>query len=294
MKTKYQAMDPQLRLLLEIVYEATEDGTSAFGKSHTNNLEKTLTDSPCPNVAGIPIESLAGTNTSVFSGCYGKDYHDLQTRDPETMPPSFLTGNYTAMLSNRISHFYNLQGASMSIDTGCSAGIASLHQGCLTIRTGESDVSIVGASSTIINPDLFIAMSTLGMVGADGRCYAWDERAQGYGRGEGVAALVIKSLDAALRDGDRIHAIIRDTGLNQDGKTQSITSPSVDSQVRLIQDCYRRAGLNPAETGYVEAHMTGTQAGDLAEANALAQTFGASRRTEAPESDPVLIGSVRR
>lgn len=240
-------------------------------------------------VAGIPIESLAGTNTSVFSGCYGKDYHDLQTRDPEAMPPSFLTGNYTAMMSNRISHYYNLQGASMSIDTGCSAGIACLHQGCLSIRAGESNISIVGASSTMLNPDLFLAMSSLGMIGADGRCYAWDERAQGYGRGEGVAALVLKSLEAALRDGDRIHAVIRDTGLNQDGKTQSITSPSIDAQTRLIRDCYRRAGLDPAETGYVEAHMTGTQAGDVAEATALAQTFGAAR----PETDPVLVGSVK-
>ncbi|KAK3328388.1 hypothetical protein B0T19DRAFT_475997 [Cercophora scortea] len=258
------AMDPQIRLLLEIVYEATED-------------------------AGIPIEALAGTNTSVFAGCYGKDYHDLQTRDPEAMPPSFLTGNGTAMLSNRISHHYDLQGASMSIDTGCSSGLACLHQGCQTILTGESDVSIVGASSTILNPDLFLAMSTLGMVGTDGRCYAWDERAQGYGRGEGVAAFVLKRLDAALRDGDRVHAVIRTTGLNQDGKTQSITSPSVEAQVKLIRDCYRRAGLDPSETGYVEAHMTGTQVGDLAEAEALAQTFGASRQS----GDPVFVGSVK-
>ncbi|KAI0855719.1 ketoacyl-synt-domain-containing protein [Xylaria cubensis] len=262
------AMDPQIRLLLEIVYEATED-------------------------AGIPIEKLAGTNTSVFSGCYGKDYHDQLTRDPEAMPPSFLTGNYTAMMSNRISHFYNLQGASMSIDTGCSAGLACLHQACLTIRNRESDVSIVGASSTMLNPDLFMAMSNLGMVGVDGRCYAWDERAQGYGRGEGVAALILKSLDAALRDSDRIHAVIRDTGLNQDGRTQSITTPSIDSQVRLIQQCYRRAGLQLADTGYVEAHMTGTQIGDLAEATALAQTFGASRNAGADGCEPVLVGSVK-
>ncbi|KAK1988400.1 type I polyketide synthase [Colletotrichum cereale] len=261
------AMDPQIRLLLEIVYEATED-------------------------AGMPIEALAGTNTSVFAGCYGKDYHDLQTRDPEAMPSSFLTGNYTAMLSNRISHFYNLKGASMSIDTGCSSGLACLHQGCQTIRTGESDLSIVGASSTMLNPDLFVAMSTLGMIGTDGRCYAWEERAQGYGRGEGVAVLVLKSLDAALRDADHVHAIIRQTGLNQDGKTQSITSPSVDAQVQLIRDCYRRAGLDPSQTGYIEAHMTGTQVGDLAEAEALAQTFGSDRRAAGFE-DPVLVGSVK-
>lgn len=112
------------------------------------------------------MEKLAGPgpNTSVFVGCYTKDYHDVQTRDPETMPPSTLTGNYTAMFSNRVSHFYDFQGASMSIDTGCSAALAALHQACQTIRSGESHVSIVGASNTILNPDIYIAMSTLGYV----------------------------------------------------------------------------------------------------------------------------------
>ena len=127
------------------------------------------------------------------------------------------------------------------------------------------------------------------MVGADGRCYAWDSRAQGYGRGEGVAALVLKSLDAALRDGDRVHTVIRNSGLNQDGKTATITSPSMDSQVRLIRDCYRRAGLDLSETAYVEAHMTGTQAGDATEAESLARTFGMSRAI----NDPVWVGSVK-
>ncbi|KAK4062465.1 uncharacterized protein Triagg1_9951 [Trichoderma aggressivum f. europaeum] len=259
-------MDPQLRLLLEVVYEATED-------------------------AGIPLEKLAGPgpNTSVFTGCYTKDYHDLQTRDPESMPPSTLTGNYTAMFSNRVSHFYDFQGASMSIDTGCSAALAALHQGCQTIRSGESDISIIGASNTILNPDIYIAMSSLGMVGEDGRCYAWDSRAQGYGRGEGVAVIVLKSLEAALRDGDRVHAVIRNSGLNQDGKTNTITSPSMDAQIRLIKDTYRRAGLDISDTGYVEAHMTGTKAGDATEAESLARTFGSSR----PSDDPVWIGSVK-
>ncbi|PYH87006.1 polyketide synthase [Aspergillus uvarum CBS 121591] len=258
------AMDPQLRLLLESVYEAMED-------------------------AGIPMEKIAGTDTSMYTGCYGKDYHDLHSRDPEAMPAPFLTGNGTAMLSNRVSHFYDLQGPSMSIDTGCSAGLVALHQGCRSIQSGESELSIVGASTTILNPDLYIAMSMLSMVGEEGKCYAWDARAQGYGRGEGVATLVLKSLDAAIRDGDRVHAVIRETGLNQDGKTQTITSPSIDSQVKLIQQCYRKAGLDIADTGYVEAHMTGTPTGDLAEATALAQTFGKSRQP----NDPVYIGSVK-
>ncbi|RFU78083.1 lovastatin diketide synthase [Trichoderma arundinaceum] len=155
-------------------------------------------------------------------------------------------------------------------DTGCSAALAALHQGCQTIRTGESDISIIGASNTILNPDIYIAMSSLGMVGADGRCYAWDSRAQGYGRGEGVAVIVLKSLEAALRDGDRVHAVIRNSGLNQD-------------------DTYRRAGLDISDTGYVEAHMTGTKAGDATEAESLARTFGSSRTS----GDPVWIGSVK-
>lgn len=126
------------------------------------------------------------------------------------------------------------------------------------------------------------------MVGAEGKCYAWDTRADGYGRGEGVAALILKSLDAAIRDGDHVHAVIRDTGLNQDGKTTTITSPSMAAQVNLIETCYRRAGLDLSETGYVEAHMTGTKIGDATEAEALAKTFGRSRA-----HDPILVGSVK-
>ncbi|KFY24016.1 hypothetical protein V491_02322 [Pseudogymnoascus sp. VKM F-3775] len=259
-----RAMDPQLRLLLESVYEATES-------------------------AGIPLNKLAGSNTSVFTGCYGKDYHDLLSRDPEVLPPSFITGNGTAMRANRISHFYDLHGPSMSIDTACSSGLVCLHQAVQSIRSGESDMSIVGAASSLLNPDMFISQSTIGFLGADGKCYAWDARAQGYGRGEGVAALILTSLDAALLGNHHVYAVIRETSLNQDGKTATITSPSIDAQVQLIEECYKRAKLDVSQTGYVEAHMTGTQAGDLAEAEALARTFGSCREAH----DPLLVGSVK-
>lgn len=126
------------------------------------------------------------------------------------------------------------------------------------------------------------------MISAEGRCYAWDSRAQGYGRGEGAAALILRSLDAAMKDGDQIHAVIRDIGLNQDGKTATITSPNMTAQAKLIEACYKRAGLDPSETGYVEAHMTGTKIGDATEAEALAKTFGKSR-----SRDPILVGSVK-
>lgn len=124
---------------------------------------------------------------------------------------------------------------------------------------------------------------------AEGRCYSWDDRASGYGRGEGVGALVLKRLDDALKDGDFIHAVIRETAVNQDGKTTTISSPSMEAQQKLIEECYRRAGLDLAETSYVEAHMTGTLAGDPVEAEALARTFGRYRG----ENGPVFVGSCK-
>ena len=127
------------------------------------------------------------------------------------------------------------------------------------------------------------------VLSADGRCYSWDSRASGYGRGEGVGALILKRLDDALRDGDHVHAVIRETAVNQDGKTTTISSPSMEAQQKLIEDCYRRAGLDLAETGYVEAHMTGTLAGDPVEAEALARTFGKHRSP----NDPIIVGSCK-
>ncbi|KAI0015263.1 polyketide synthase [Xylariomycetidae sp. FL0641] len=258
------AMDPQIRMLLESVYESVED-------------------------AGIPIEKLAGSNTSVFTGSFSTDYSDMTLRDPDTMQPSYKTGNGIAMLSNRISHFYDFQGPSMTIDVGCSTSLVALHQACQSLRSGESDVSIVGSSLICLSPDMFTAMTIAGVLGPNGKCFAWDERAEGYGRGEGVASLVLKPLAAALRDGDHVHAVVRETGVNQDGKTPTITSPSLEAQVKLIRDVYRRAGLDPTDTGYVEAHMTGTPTGDPIEAEALARTFGEGRRVD----DPVLVGSVK-
>jgi acyl transferase domain-containing protein len=177
----------------------------------------------------------------------------------------------------------------MAIDTGCSAGMVAVHQGCQSIRSGESDISIVGAANTILIQDAFISAGSIGAIGDEGKCFAWDERAHGYGRGEGVAALILQPLDAALRAGNQVHAVIRESGLNQDGKTTTISSPSADAQVKLIQDCYKRAGFNLTDTGYVEAHMTGTAAGDPVEAEAIARTFGKSRDA----SDPITVGSVK-
>ena len=119
-----------------------------------------IADDGGSNVAGIPLEKLAGSNTSVFAGCFSRDYHDIQMRDPESLPSSYLVSSSTTMFANRISHFYDLRGASMTIETGCSSSLVALYQACQSIRSGESDLSIVGASSIMLSQDMFIGMST--------------------------------------------------------------------------------------------------------------------------------------
>ncbi|KAL4916483.1 hypothetical protein BDW62DRAFT_186074 [Aspergillus aurantiobrunneus] len=258
------AMDPQIRLLLEVTYEALES-------------------------AGITLAQIAGSNTSVFTGSFIRDYHDLLSRDPDTLPRYFTTGNFAAMIANRISHFFDLQGPSTPVDTGCSTSMTALHLACQTLRSGESDASIVGGTCVMLNPDMFCQLSSLGFIGPDGKSFAFDTRANGYGRGEGIATLVLKRLDDALRDGDPIRAVIRETGMNQDGKTPTITSPSGAAQEALMRSCYSRAGLDPSETTYVEAHGTGTKAGDPVEVAAIGSVFGAGRTSQRP----LLLGSVK-
>lgn len=162
------------------------------------------------------------------------------------------------MYSNRISHFFDLKGPSVTTDTGCSGSMAALHLAAQTIWQGESDMSIVAVAHYSLNHDLLVALSNLGVLGREGRCYSWDDRAQGYGRGEGMAVVVLKRLEQAIDDGDHIYSVILETAMNQDGKTSTLTSPSMEAQVNLITECYSRAGLDLSSTPYVEAHMTGT------------------------------------
>ncbi|KAI0474774.1 reducing type I polyketide synthase [Xylaria cf. heliscus] len=258
------AMDPQLRMLLELTFESLES-------------------------AGIPLHEVTGTNTSVYAGAFTKDYHDRLITDPEHVPRAFVTTNYSAMIANRISHFFDLKGPSATVDTGCSTSLVGLHLACQSLRSRESDCAIIGGASIHLNPDMFSSLSTLGSCGPDGICYSFDHRVQGYGRGEGISVLVVKRLEDALKNRDPIHAVIRETAVNQDGKTATITSPDFEAQRDLIRACYDRAGLRLDETDLVEAHGTGTKAGDPIEANAIGTTIGQSR----PENKPIYLGSVK-
>ncbi|KAF1941682.1 hypothetical protein EJ02DRAFT_491319 [Clathrospora elynae] len=266
------AMDPMQRLLLEVTYEALEN-------------------------SGTPLSNVSGSRTSCYVGCFTKDYEEMQRRDMELAPKYQSTGASQTMLSNRLSYFFNLKGPSVSIDTACSSGLVAVHLACQSLRTGETTMAIAGGSNLILSPDIQIEMSDMHFLGADSISYAFDERANGYARGEGVGAIILKPLDLALRDNDPVRAIIRGTAASSDGRTPGITMPSKDAQIDLIRSAYRAAALDVSETGYFEAHGTGTAAGDPIESGAIGEVFAASRpcRNLAVngETIPLSIGSVK-
>ena len=243
-------------------------------------------------IAGLPLSQVMGSQTSVFAGVFTHDYQEGIIRDEDRLPRFNVVGTWSPMSSNRISHFFDFRGASMTLETGCSTTLVALHQAVHTLRNREADMSVVTGANVMLNPDTFKAIGSLGMLSPDGRSYAFDSRANGYGRGEGVATLIIKRLSDALAANDPIRAVIRETALNQDGKTDTITTPSGAAQVELMRECYRRAGLDPRGTQYFEAHGTGTPAGDPIEAGAMAAIFGGGEGRE-NEEHYLRIGSVK-
>ena len=194
------------------------------------------------------------------------------------------------MLANRLSHFFDLRGHSMTLDTACSSGLIALHLACQSIRTGESKASLVAASQLMLIPDMMTSLANLHFLSPDGKCYTFDDRANGYSRGEGSCVMVVKSLEDAIKDGDTIRAVIRGTGTNQDGKTPGIVQPSSDAQAALIRSTYEVAGLDFNKTQYFEAHGTGTPVGDPLELSAVGATLGTGQRQG---GQPLYVGSVK-
>jgi|HubBroStandDraft_1064217.scaffolds.fasta_scaffold00052_8 polyketide synthase PksN len=238
-----EAMDPQQRLLLEEAWHALED-------------------------AGLPAKSLSGTRCGVFVGVSASNYMAPASAALQTM------GASVAILSARLSYFLNLQGPTFPIDTGCSSSLVALHLACRSLRSGESAVALAaGVSCNIISPHLFIYLSDAGMASPTGRCQSFDDDADGFVPGEGVGVVVLKRLEAALADGDRIRAVIRGTAINQDGKTSGMTAPSATSQTQLEAGLYEECGVDPGTIGLIEAHGTGTKLGDPIEVAALTDAF---------------------
>ncbi|EHA22576.1 hypothetical protein ASPNIDRAFT_118617 [Aspergillus niger ATCC 1015] len=259
-----EAMDPQQRLALEAAYHALEN-------------------------AGYPIESITGSRMAVFTGAFGNDYQRLHAKDLMTLPKGHATGTSMNMLANRVSWFFNLRGPSANVDTACSSSLMALHLACQSIWNGESSMGMAIGCNAILGLDTVMALDNLGILSKDGRSYSFDQRGNGYSRGEGVGALVVRPLREAIKNGDSIRALIRSTGSNQDGKIPGITQPSMQRQEDLYPDTYERAGLSLDVTRYVEGHGTGTAVGDPIEARAIGNIFRPHRSSD----DPVYLGSVK-
>ncbi|KAK1238577.1 hypothetical protein MKX07_004153 [Trichoderma sp. CBMAI-0711] len=258
------AVDPQQRMLLEISYEALEN-------------------------AGIRKEDIDGSDSAVYVGSFVKDYEYISLRDQDWGPKYAATGNGIAIMSNRISYFYNLHGPSMTVDTGCSSSLVAVHLAAQSLRNGEASLALAAGTGMILSPETMLPMTALNFLSPDGKCFTFDSRANGYGRGEGIGVVVMKRLSDAIRDNDTIHAVLRASCVNQDGRTKGITFPSGDAQVSNIRAVYDSAGLDFAQTGYIECHGTGTQAGDWQELQAISQTIASARTVD----NPVMVGSVK-
>jgi acyl transferase domain-containing protein len=255
-------MDPQQRLLLELTWEALENGQQ------------------------LP-ESLAGSDCAVYIGIASTDYAHRRMDDLSSLDPYSMTGNTASIASNRISYIYDLQGPSVSVDTACSSSLVALHQACNAIWNGDAPFAITGGVNMLLHPFGFVGFSKASMLSPRGRCRAFDNTGDGYVRSEGSAVLFLKPLEDAERDGDPIHAVIVNTGINCDGRTNGISLPSTEGQAALLSKVYDGAGVDPDSLCYVEAHGTGTAIGDPLEAAALTKALSKKRNKALP------IGSAK-
>lgn len=259
-------MDPQHRLLLEMAWRAVEH-------------------------SGIAPTDLAETNAGVFVGLATHDYLGMAS-DELTFPEIeayMAIGTSNAAAAGRISYRLGLQGPSVAVDTACSSSLVAIHQACQALQLGECDLALAGGANVLLTPATMITFSHAHMLAPDGKCKTFDAAADGYVRGEGSGVIVIKRLEDAIRDGDRIRAVIRGSAINQDGASGGLTVPNGVAQQRVIADALKRAGVAPSDVGYLEAHGTGTSLGDPIEAQAAGAAYGIGRAA----NDPLLIGSAK-
>lgn len=258
------SMDPQQRILLEVTHEALEH-------------------------AGIPVQSLRGSQTGVFIGITTNDYAGLQLKNSnaERLDGYFFTGNPLNTAAGRISYTLGSHGPSMALDTACSSSLASVHAACQSLRNQECDLAIAGGVNLILSPDNTIAVCRTRALAPDGRCKTFDALADGFVRSEGCGVLVLKGLARAMADGDHVLAVIRGSAINHDGASSGFTAPNGRAQEAVIR---KALGDLPAHSiDYVEAHGTGTALGDPIEVNALASVLGTGRSAETK----LFIGSVK-
>ena len=258
------SLDPQQRLLLEVSWEALEH-------------------------AGRPPDRLLGTETGVFIGISGNEYGALQARADAHQDLYFATGNSLAATAGRLSYVLGLQGPSMAVDTACSSSLVAVHLAVQSLRSGECSMALAGGVNALLSPDVTVTLCRAQMLSPAGQCRTFDASADGYVRGEGCGVIVLKRLSDAIRDGDRVLAVIAGSAVNQDGRSSGLTAPNGPAQEQVVRRALSNAGIAPSEVTYVEVHGTGTPLGDPIEVHALGGVFGDGRSAD----NPLLLGSVK-
>ncbi|HEX8174202.1 MAG TPA: amino acid adenylation domain-containing protein [Pyrinomonadaceae bacterium] len=264
-------MDPQQRLLLQAAWQAMED-------------------------AGYAPSAFSNTDTGVFVGLSGADYFSLLKYDVDEMDDHFLIGTAHSIASNRISYLFNLQGPSATFDTACSSSLVAVHRAVRAIQDGVCETALAGGANLILSPYAYLGLRRAGMLSDDSRCKTFDERANGYGRGEGVGLLLLKRLDRALADNDPVHAVIIGSAENHGGRTHSLTVPNPRAQAEVLIRAYESSDISPDTISYIETHGTGTQLGDPIEVNGIKEAFAHLYRTRelpVPEQPHIALGSVK-
>ena len=262
-----RSMDPQQRLLMEVAWEALEDAGHAS------------------------LTALRASATGVFVGISTDDYAQLQMAQngPAGIDTYFASGTARSVASGRLAYVFGLQGPALSIDTACSSSLVAVHQALLSLQQGECRMAIAAGVNLILSPLNSITLSKYQMMAPDGRSKTFDADANGFVRGEGCGAVVLKRLADALKDGDQIHVVIRGSAINQDGASSGLTAPNGSSQKAVIREALRKAGIQPGQIRYVEAHGTGTALGDPIEMRALGECYGLDR----PQGEPLIVGSAK-
>ncbi len=259
-------IDPQQRLLLEVTWEAFED-------------------------ARIPIDRFAGDQAGVFVGISTHDYADVQMypQHRAAIDAYSNTGGAGAIAPNRLSYAFDFTGPSMAVDTACSSALTAVHLACRALQNGDCRIAVAGGVQVLLRPELTVGFCRATMLSPEGHCKAFDAAADGYVRSEGAGVVLVRRLEDALAEGDRIYAIIAATAINQDGHSAGLTVPNEHSQQDMLRTALARARMPADRIAYVEAHGTGTPVGDPIEARAIGTLFGAERGA----AGPLWLGSVK-
>lgn len=257
-----ETLDPQQRLLLEVAWEALHD-------------------------AGLPLSALPKSRTGVFVGISGMDYALELAASPEGADPYLTTGSAHSVASGRLAYVFGLGGPAVSIDTACSSSAVAVHLACRSLQAGDCDVALAGGVNRLLLPHMSLQFARANMLSTKGRCHSFSDDADGFVRSEGCGIVVLKRLDQAERDGDRVYAVIEGSATNQDGRSSGLTVPNGAAQERVILDALNNARVTPDDVGYVEAHGTGTRLGDPIELRALERVH----RDRAGRK--LLVGSIK-